>query len=405
MAQAAIIPQSLLARLSKLLCEVEHRRKDQQLRLSLLDQIIFQGITGADFNTIPKAFGQGHQDRDILSYIHDLGCPRYVERQVIQLEIIDAPSRFQSCINELLVFEIRSLVNPPTVAFLYEVRALHCMRGASGIARLVGVVTDDEGETLKAYLIEYPRARHNVMHVAGDPAIAFVRREKWAAQLFQGVAQIHEQGLVVGGLTIFTTPLVLEHTDTALFRMFRNRIIPGRTVGSYYPPEFRHLRHISPQLDEKDWPCATSKTDVFHLGQLLWLLAENKPITRPSPNCMRQKCSTLGGDACDLSHVEPIVFPPLPESVSKYYREIVDQCQAENPGARPATRDLLKNFPVLGDPPRSQKVGQSYGEGIKLAIEGLQMSKVACSVYWLLDMTGPPRTTHLSLQRLLYGRL
>jgi hypothetical protein len=36
---------------------------------------------------------------------------------------------------------------------------------------------------------------------------------------------------------------------------------------------------MSPTVNEADSPYVTSKTDIFHLGLLLWLLAENKPET------------------------------------------------------------------------------------------------------------------------------
>ena len=33
---------------------------------------------------------------DALNYLHDLGCRRFVERQVVLVEIVDPPNRFAS---------------------------------------------------------------------------------------------------------------------------------------------------------------------------------------------------------------------------------------------------------------------------------------------------------------------
>ena len=318
-----------------------------------------------------------------MGYIRDLGCPLYCESQVVQFELVDRPWRFRSCINGILVHEVRCLEDPPNVEYLYGIRVLHCMQGTSGFARLVGAVTDDDSKDLKAYLIEYPKSHHNVMQLVGDPAISWERREKWAFQIIRGVSRIHQQSLVVGGLTIFTIPLIMDNTDSVLFWLFRERITPGRTVGAYYPPEFCFLRDASPSMDVKNRPCVTSKMDIFHLGLLLWLLAEGNPMTRPSPVCMRQNCSTRGEDACDLSHHKPDTLPTLPESVPKYYRNIVDECGAKNPGDRPAARDLLVKFPAVSDTvSQSQEAWKQSEVEATLNAECLHISKVACSLCW-----------------------
>ena len=107
---------------------------------------------------------------------------------------------------------------------------------------------------------------------------------------------------------------------------------------------------MPPEMDEVDIPRVISKSDIFQLGMLLWLLAENKPQTHASPVCGRMRCNGRrfeGEDRdnnCDFSHAEPIALPQLPKSVPKYFRDIVDACRRADPGTRPAAREILENF-------------------------------------------------------------
>ena len=243
-------------------------------------------------------------------------------------------------------------------------------------------MSDDDGEDLKGYLIEYPRARCNVLDLCGDPAVSWERRERWASQIIKGMCRMHEQGFVVGGLILFTTPLILDKTDSVLFWQFRDRIIPGRTIGAYYPPEFCHMQEASPVMDTADRPFLTSKMDIFHLGLMLWLLAESNPITKAIPICIRQKFNAPGADACNHTHSEPDALPPLPESIPRYYRDMVDRCRAKKSGIRPTARDLLQLFPAQNGDLCEAQNGKLYEIGNVENRQGLRMSKVACSLCW-----------------------
>lgn len=135
-------------------------------------------------------------------------------------------------------------------------------------------------------------------------------------------------------------------------------------------------------MDEPDRLYVTSKMDMFHLGLLVWLLAESKPITRASPVCMRRGCVTLGEEACDLSHVEPIALPQLPESIPRYYRDIVNSCRADQPSDRPAARDLLQKFPTMGGTLYQTHFREPFDSGSSTFGGGVQLSRVACSLCW-----------------------
>lgn len=293
--------------------------------------------------------------------------------------MIDPPDGFLSSANGVLVYELKCRDCFPSADFMHSVRVLHCMKGASGFAKLVGVVTDDEGIYLKGYLIEFPRARWNLIQLAGNPSVSWERRKKWAIQLIEGVSKVHKEALTVGGLTIsiFSLPLVIDRTDSVCFWSFKERIETGRIHGSYYPPGFRHLREMSPMMKEAERPHATSTTDIFHLGLLLWLLAENKPFTSASPVCMRESFDTRRTSPCDLSHLEPVALPQLSDIIPQYFRDIVSDCRADNPIDRPATWELLQRIPPVS---MLQPVSNIQGSCMPDLDHGLRTLNVSCDI-------------------------
>ena len=107
--------------------------------------------------------------------------------------MIDIPNCFASSINGTLVYEIKSRDSTPSVDFLYNIQVLHCMDGVPGFAKLIGVVTDNGGKHLKSYLIEFPKARWNILQLAQRPSILWERRERWAIQIIHGISQIHKR--------------------------------------------------------------------------------------------------------------------------------------------------------------------------------------------------------------------
>lgn len=376
---AVLLPYSLLKKMQTFLCQIERFDEHSSLCLSLSDRDTIEWrpqVSPVDaLSTSPRLLPASSA---LLNYLHDLGCKRYDESQVVQIEIIDPPCYFCSSLNGVLVFEIKFLDTTPTSEWIYAIRALHCMNGASGFSKLAGVVTDDSRRYLKSYLVELPRQCRNILTVA-DPSLSWERRERWAIQLIRGISLAHSQGFVFGGLTTKTRP-VIDDTDSVRFWSFKERFLPGRTVGAYYPPEFHYVRNMSPLIKEDDIPCVTTKTDIFHLGMLLWLLAEKKPETHASPICRRMQCNASGkkDGICDASHAEPVTLPPLPESIPKYFRDIVDACRREDASERPAAREILEIFPrsyisQLGAP------GPNKAD-IRMLVEGMTIHGITCDI-------------------------
>lgn len=393
---AAILPYSLLERIQVFLCHREESNDNTTMNLSLSgrDTVEWQPQMLHTL-PLPAPCQPLSAPCKALTYLHDLGCQRYDESEVVQIKITNPPFCFCSSLNGLLVYEIKFKDSTPTVEMLYNIRVLHCMSGSPGFAKLIGIVTDNSRKYLKSYLVEFPKARWNMIRMAGDPSVSWERREQWAAQLVRGISRLHARGFVVGGIHLWNGPLV-DETGLVQLWLFKERFVTGRLIGAYYPPEFLYVRDMPPTVEEADCPCVTSKTDIFHLGLMLWLLAENKAETHASPVCRRMECNARekngkqNGTICDLSHAEPIALPPLPGSIPRYFRDIVDACRREDPSTRPAAREILGMFPFSDEvSPLHHQQGHGQPQSlpqlnrtadVEYLANSVPITKVSCSL-------------------------
>ncbi|KAI4198272.1 MAG: hypothetical protein LQ346_002812 [Caloplaca aetnensis] len=174
-------------------------------------------------------------------FIDDLGCPRIHESEVTQVELLEAPNHFLSCLHGRMVVEIRFSDALPSCELLYNIRVLHCMRGSILFTRLIGVVVDEQKMQLKSFLIDYPQATRSLEEMARVEGVPWHQREKWARQLVEGVHQLHSKGFVAGKLFSIKSPVLIDATQTIQFWCVKSKFQPGRWLGDWYPPEFRYV--------------------------------------------------------------------------------------------------------------------------------------------------------------------
>lgn len=394
---AATLPYSLLERIQVLLCQREEFKDNARIDLFLSERDTVEWRPRIPHNDPFSAPCQPLSTPcEGLTYLHDLGCRRYDESEVVQIKMVDPPNFFCSSVNGLLVYEVKFKDSVPAVGLLYKIRVLHCMNGSPGFTKLIGIVTDNSRRYLKSYLIELPKTCRNILQMAADPSVSWERREQWAAQLVRGISRLHAHSFLVGGLCTCNIPLI-DDTASVQFWSFKETFVTGRKIGAYYPPECLYIRAMPPTIEEADSPKLTSKTDIFHSGMMLWLLAENQPRTHDSPVCSRMGCNERENNGeqnsslCDLSHAAPITLPPLPESIPRYFRDIVDACRRTDPSARPAAREILEMFPSLDEesPHHHQQQGhgqahllpqQNHKPDIESLADGVRMLKITCSL-------------------------
>lgn len=295
---SAQIPRSLLRQIQRRVSVFDELGEDDIIDLDILNE----GGSNTPGDVPPPTFQPTisrppNSCEGVLTFLDDLGCPRFVEDQVTQIEMLDPPNRFASCIKGRFVYEIKFSGSLPNAELLYNVQALHCMSGIPGFAKFLGIVVDRAGKYLKSYLIDLPQRSCRFDLILHKKNIPWSRREKWARQLVNAVRHVHAKGLVIGTQNGFSAPVVLESSDNIEFWAFKKTFELGCHVDCYYPPECSHLQEVSPTAREAESPAITSKTDIFQLGLLLWILAENVTLSSGSPVCIREGCK-LRGESC-----------------------------------------------------------------------------------------------------------
>lgn len=129
------------------------------------------------------------------------------------------------------------------------------------------------------------------------------------------------------------------------------------------PPEYLHLELVEGSLT------ALPETDVYQLGLLLWLIAENKILLRNSAFCKTAGCTTTS--MCTERHFEPIKLPAPSEHTPQYLIHIINACRAEDPDQRPPACEILKMFPhQMSDTPLAEAEGDAKERRDKVGERG-----------------------------------
>lgn len=215
--------------------------------------------------------------------------------------------------------------------FLYEINALHELLGAQNVIQLEAIVVDEERQVIKGLLIGYADkgALVDMLYYRdGKNTISWKRRERWAKQIVQGLAEIHEAGFVQGDFTL--SNIVLDANDDAKIIDINRR---GCPVG-WEPPE------IVAKLESKQRISMYIgvKTDLFQLGMTLWAIATEND--EPERQC------------------RPLLLPDDLQ-IPDYYRRLVAICMSPYPQQRLSAKELLTLFPPF-IPPTSHALPMVY---------------------------------------------
>ncbi|CAG8971292.1 hypothetical protein HYALB_00001459 [Hymenoscyphus albidus] len=218
------------------------------------------------------------------------------------------------------VFIKKEIPGADTVdGFLYEINALHQLADSRSVIQFGGVVLDNRGECVKGLLISFAEqgALIDVIY-DGEGNISWRRRERWARQIVQGLAEIHEAGFVQGDFTL--SNIVIDNHDEAKIIDINRR---GCPVG-WEPPEVRDLIDSNQGISMY----IGVKSDLFQLGMVLFALATQ----HDEPETLR-----------------PFDMGSFPSEIPVYFREICHRCLDEDPRRRLQASTLLKSFPEMED--------------------------------------------------------
>ncbi|KAK1531108.1 protein kinase domain-containing protein [Colletotrichum paranaense] len=254
--------------------------------------------------------------------VQHLGCRRVREKDIVFDSHMSGFVYKVSVGGEVLIK--KEIPGPDTIdEFLYEINALNRLRYSRNIIRFYGVVVDDEDEHVKGLLISY--AVHGALidviydnKQDSELGLPWPIREKWARQIVQGLADIHESGFVQGDFTL--SNIVIDDDDDAKIIDINRR---GCPVG-WEPPEATPLIESNQRISMY----IGVKSDLYQLGMVLWALAaqDDEPEAQGRP----------------LQLGDEYVVPD-------WYRQIVDICLSEDPRLRLQASSLMSLFPEPAD--------------------------------------------------------
>jgi serine/threonine protein kinase len=250
--------------------------------------------------------------------VHHLGCRRIRESE-IDFDAHMSGFVYRVHVNGEILIK-KEIPGPETVdEFLYEINALHSLRDSRDVIRFYGVVVDEQDENVKGLLISYADqgALVDVLfdnRQDSELGTPWPIRERWARQIVQGLADIHECGFVQGDFTL--SNIVIDDRNDAKIIDINRR---GCPVG-WEPPEATALIESGQRLSMY----IGVKSDLFQLGMVLWALATQE-------------------DEPEI-HGRPLQIDPE-LSVPGWFEEIVRTCLSSDPRQRLQAVFLLSLFP------------------------------------------------------------
>lgn len=221
------------------------------------------------------------------------------------------------------IFIKKEIPGPDSVdEFLYEINALTDLAGSSNVIQFRGLVVDKDNTVVKGLLISFAEQGALVDllydHKEEKERLPWTRRERWAKQIVNGLAEIHEAGFVQGDFTL-SNIVIDEHDEAKIIDINRR----GCPVG-WEPPEISRLVESSQRISMY----IGVKSDLFQLGMVLWALAEGEDEPE------RQE--------------RPLLFSEA-SSIPQYYRDLVGIFLDPQPKKRLNAKDLLSSFPELSN--------------------------------------------------------
>lgn len=253
----------------------------------------------------------------MVSQIRHLGCKRIREREIVFDSHMSGFVYKVHVHGQTLIK--KEIPSPDTIEeFSYEVNALSSLRYSRHVVQLYGVVVDDHDEHVKGLLISYAE-QGALIDIIYDNCkeqnlgIAWNKRQRWARQIVQGLADIHESGFVQGDFTL--SNIVVNAAGDAKIIDINRR---GCPVG-WEPPESTALIEANFRINMY----IGVKSDLYQLGMVLWGLAmlEDEPET----------------------HGRPLMLGPE-INIPDWYRHMTEICLSTDPRMRLQASSLLHMF-------------------------------------------------------------
>lgn len=249
-----------------------------------------------------------------LSLLPYLDCPQYPESEVF-FHSHESGFVYDVSIHGKRYIK-KEIPGPEAVEeFLYEINALSSLRDSPHVIPFEGLVVDETREHVRGIVLGFAAngALVDILYDHKDiGSIPWPQRLKWATQIADGLADIHEAGFVQGDFTL--SNIVVDEDDNALIIDINRR---GCPVG-WEPPELSRMIEAGQKISIY----IGVKTDIYQLAMVLWALADQ--------------------------HDEPERATPLKrkawKDVPQWYADVFERCYQDKPQDRPTAKEVSTIF-------------------------------------------------------------
>ena len=284
-----------------------------------------------------------------LQDLDDLNCKKYKEQEIVMksrrayTNTCIVGLKATTCIMHRIPFADKTS-KAADQRFFKDIKLLRSLGNCPGIARLIGIVLDDSAQHVKGYLTETPQfpslARFLYLASKDKVVINTSIRKAWAKQAIQIVSTWHRRGIVMEILEL--SFFSIRPDGTLIFIMSDKR--PEKILESpgYHPPELRSEDWSSSVLHPK----LNYRTDIYQLGIILWLIAQQKPWLVGS-TCAIAACSTPDHLMCTANHYQPVELPPVSAEGFERLDRIIEECRLHIPRLRPPAHALIPRLSSL----------------------------------------------------------
>ena len=348
------IPELLKRPLQKLVREIENFGSVTNVFVNLRENE--NGQIVADMTRVHKAENmlERHMSNEnkMLQDIEHLGCPQFVESQVIfraqlscyRYKVWVGDRDFTECKIPLASAGLQddNLFDD----FTDEVKRLTSLRGCRGIVQFLGVILDDSRRHIKGYLYEAPIIPILTLLIGlankESNTIPWAVRESWIGQIVAAMSNVHAKGLVIGALN--NKRISIRADGTVVLDLSECSYRQLSTQRDRLPPELWRMN-----FDTCTIPRSTPlnfQTDVFQLGYSIWLIAEHQPHAW-GYYCTRAACTNVPRYQCTASHMEPTELPPCSVGIPSYINDLIAASRSPKPEDRPSASWLSTLFPPI----------------------------------------------------------
>ena len=359
------IPERLELALQRIVREIRNFGSVTNVSVDLKENET--GQIAADMTRLEKAENllERHMsdENKILQEIEHLGCPQFVESQVVfkgqlscyRYRVWVGDRDFTEC---KVPFASAGLQGENLFDdFVDEVKRLTSLRGCGGIVQFVGVILDDTSRHIKGYLYEAPVIPNlwlliSVANSQSKP-IPWAVRELWIGQIVAAMSNVHAKNLVIGALNNQRISIRADGSVVLDLSECAHRRLP--TQRDRLPPELRRMSFGTCRIPRSTH--LNFQTDVFQLGFSVWLIAEHLPHSW-GYYCTRAVCTNVPRYQCTASHAKPTELPSCSVGIPSYINDLIAASRLPNPKHRPSASWLSTLFPPIDV--ESQRSVQNY---------------------------------------------